>query len=89
MSAAPQRNGRGDRLDEVERFYGHLEDHAGRAGFLDPGSPSKLMQRLRRLFARARLEKEEVNILRGILTAAQCAKQAAVKAREPRCRIVD
>jgi tRNA/rRNA methyltransferase len=27
------------------------------------------MQRLRRLFARARLEKEEVQILRGILTA--------------------
>jgi tRNA/rRNA methyltransferase len=27
------------------------------------------MQRMRRLFARARLEKEEVNILRGILSA--------------------
>ena len=30
-----------------------------------------LMQRLRRLFQRARLEKEELNILRGILSAAQ------------------
>jgi tRNA/rRNA methyltransferase len=29
------------------------------------------MQRLRRLFARARLEKEEVNILRGILGACE------------------
>jgi tRNA/rRNA methyltransferase len=29
------------------------------------------MQRMRRLFARARLEREEVNILRGILSAMQ------------------
>ena len=37
--------------------------------FLDPQKPKLLMQRIRRLFARARLEKEEVQILRGILTA--------------------
>jgi tRNA/rRNA methyltransferase len=42
-------------------------------GFLDPASPKRLMQRMRRLFARARLEREEVNILRGILAAAQAA----------------
>jgi tRNA/rRNA methyltransferase len=35
--------------------------------FLDPRQPKRLLARLRRLFARARLEKEEVNILRGIL----------------------
>ena len=35
--------------------------------FLDPQQPKRLLARLRRLFARARLEKEEVNILRGIL----------------------
>ena len=35
------------------------------------------MLKLRRLFARTRLAKEEVNILRGILTAAQEAKQGA------------
>ena len=38
---------------------------------LDPKNPKRLMQRLRRLFQRARLEREEVNILRGILAAAQ------------------
>jgi tRNA C32,U32 (ribose-2'-O)-methylase TrmJ len=38
-------------------------------GFLDPEHPKKLMPRLRRLFARADLEPEEVNILRGILKA--------------------
>ena len=33
---------------------------------LDAGNPRKLMPRLKRLFARAQLEKEEVNILRVI-----------------------
>jgi tRNA/rRNA methyltransferase len=35
--------------------------------FLDPAKPRRLMPRLRRLFGRAALEREEVNILRGIL----------------------
>jgi tRNA/rRNA methyltransferase len=38
-------------------------------GFLNPAHPRKLMYRLRRLFARARLQVEEVNILRGILSS--------------------
>ena len=63
--------------DEVEKFYGHLETALAELEFLNPGSPGKLMLKLRRLFARTRLAKEEVNILRGILTAAQEAKQAA------------
>lgn len=53
--------------DEVEGFFSHLEETLVRIGFLNPQSPKRLMPRLRRLFARARLEKEEVNILRGIL----------------------
>ncbi len=57
--------------EEVERFYDHLEAVMHETGFLDPAQPGRLMQRLRRLFARARLEKEEVNILRGILSAMQ------------------
>jgi TrmH family RNA methyltransferase len=66
--------------DEVEKFYGHLETALAELDFLNPGSPGKLMLKLRRLFARTRLAKEEVNILRGILTAAQEAQQAANKA---------
>jgi TrmH family RNA methyltransferase len=54
-------------LDELERFYQHLEQTLTESGFLDPAHPKRLMPRLRRLFSRARLEKEEVNILRGIL----------------------
>lgn len=55
--------------EEVEGFFGHLESVMTDIGFLDPRHPKKLMPRLRRLFARAELEQEEVNILRGLLKA--------------------
>jgi tRNA/rRNA methyltransferase len=55
--------------EEVEGFYGHLEQSMADTGFLDPEHPRKLMPRLRRLYARAALSREEVNILRGILKA--------------------
>jgi tRNA/rRNA methyltransferase len=57
--------------EDVERLFEHLERTLYDIEFLDPNQPKRLMQRLRRLFQRARLEREEVNILRGILTAAQ------------------
>lgn len=56
-------------FEEVEMFYRHLEEVMVSTGYLNPDQPKRLMERLRRLFARARLEKEEVNILRGILKA--------------------
>jgi tRNA/rRNA methyltransferase len=56
-------------FEDVERFYQHLERTMITTGFLDPACPGRLMQRLRRLFSRARPEKEEVSILRGILTS--------------------
>jgi tRNA/rRNA methyltransferase len=55
--------------EEIEQFYAHLERSLTASGFLYPRAPRKLMERLRRLFARARLEKVEVNILRGMLAA--------------------
>ena len=55
--------------DEVERLMVHLEQAATASGFLDPDQPRRLMLRLRRLFARAGLEREEVNILRGLLSS--------------------
>lgn len=56
-------------IEQLERFYGHLERSLRSTGFLDPGKPKRLMERLRRLFGRARLEREEVNVLRGMLNA--------------------
>ena len=55
------------RFEDIENLFRHLEDTMTGTGFLDPNLPKRLMPRLRRLFARARLEKEEVNILRGFL----------------------
>jgi len=55
--------------EAVEAFYGHLESTLTQTGFLNPAHPRKLMQRLRRLFGRAGLQVEEVNILRGILSS--------------------
>jgi tRNA/rRNA methyltransferase len=54
--------------EQVERFFRHLEDTLTEIGFLQDKQSTKLMQKLRRLYSRARLEHEEINILRGILT---------------------
>lgn len=54
--------------DQVEGMFRHLEQALVEIEFLDPANPKKLMPRLRRLFSRAQLETEEVNILRGIAT---------------------
>ncbi len=54
---------------ELEYFYAHLERVLTDVRFLDPDNPRHLMRRLRRLFTRAGVDKNEINILRGILTA--------------------
>lgn len=55
--------------DELKLFYGHLQRVLVEIGFLDPGNPRHLMRRMRRLFGRARVDKNEMNILRGVLSA--------------------
>ncbi|MBX9847937.1 MAG: tRNA (cytosine(32)/uridine(32)-2'-O)-methyltransferase TrmJ, partial [Rhodocyclaceae bacterium] len=55
--------------EEIEGLIGHLETAAIESGFLDPAQPKRLIPRMRRLFARAKPEKEEINILRGMLAA--------------------
>jgi len=57
--------------DDRERFYHHLEQVLLDLEFLDPNNPKHLMRRLRRLFNRVDLDNNEVNILRGILTAVE------------------
>ena len=54
----------------IERFFTHLEETLITIGFLKPANPKRLMPRLRRLFQRAHMEREEVDILRGVLRAA-------------------
>lgn len=57
--------------DEVTGFFAHLERVMVATGFLDPQEPKRLIAKLRRLFGRVELERDEVNILRGILTATE------------------
>jgi tRNA/rRNA methyltransferase len=53
--------------DAIAGLYAHAERTFVDMRFLHPEMPRRLMPRLKRLFARAGLEREEVNILRGIL----------------------
>lgn len=64
---------------QMEHLYRHLEQTLLDIGFLNPEQPKKLMMRLRRLFNRARPDQNEVNILRGMLAAAQYAKSGPEK----------
>lgn len=59
---------------EMEGFFAHLEQALDDIGFIDAGRSEKLLRRLRRLFHRASPASDEVNILRGILSAAQGRK---------------
>ena len=58
-------------VDDIERFYAHLERVMVATEFLDRQQPRRLLPKLRRLFARAELERDEINILRGILDAVE------------------
>lgn len=57
--------------EEMQRLYTHLEQALTDIDFLKPAHPKRLMVRLQRLFNRAKLEQDEIDILRGILRAAQ------------------
>jgi tRNA/rRNA methyltransferase len=55
-------------VEDREGLYAHLEEAAVASGFMTPAS--RLRERWRRLFSRVpALEREEVNILRGLLRA--------------------
>jgi tRNA (cytidine32/uridine32-2'-O)-methyltransferase len=55
--------------DDLERFYVHLEKTLSATNFIIPQHPGMVMTKLRRLFNRARVESQELNILRGILSS--------------------
>jgi TrmH family RNA methyltransferase len=62
--------------EDMERFYAHLGQVMDEADFRDrTQSGTHLMGRIRRMFNRAELDGNEVNILRGILTAVQSRRR--------------
>ncbi|HFD13385.1 MAG TPA: RNA methyltransferase, partial [Crenotrichaceae bacterium] len=59
---------------ELELFYDHLYQTLKTIGFIHPDKSRSIMRRIRRLYTRTRLEKKEIDILRGILSATQALK---------------
>lgn len=60
--------------EAMEGFYQHLETTLVESRYLDPDNPRLLMRRMRRLFGRAAPRKNEVSMLRGMLSAFQGKK---------------
>ncbi|RMH14001.1 MAG: RNA methyltransferase [Gammaproteobacteria bacterium] len=56
---------------DMDLFYKHLEEVLVQTDFLDPASPKFLLRRCKRMFNRMRPDQNEMNILRGFLTAIQ------------------
>lgn len=57
------------RHKELEMFFEHLEKVAIDTQFINREQPGQVMNKLRRLFHRARPESQELNILRGVLSS--------------------
>jgi len=69
LSHAEQREAPPATAAELEGFHAHLEASLSNKGFLHPDHPKQLKLKLRRLFMRAELDQNEINILRGALVA--------------------
>ncbi|MEW6445529.1 MAG: RNA methyltransferase [Pseudomonadota bacterium] len=57
--------------DATENLLTHWQATLEELGFLDPANPRHMMRKLRHLLQRARVTRNEVDILRGMLTAMQ------------------
>ncbi|MGD2116951.1 MAG: RNA methyltransferase [Chromatiales bacterium] len=60
--------------EKMQNFFAHLEQTLIDIHFLDERQSDKLLRRLKRFFYRAAPDEDELNILRGILSAAQGRK---------------
>ncbi|MFP5463313.1 MAG: RNA methyltransferase [Gammaproteobacteria bacterium] len=69
--------------DEVERLFEHLEQTLKALNFLLPNNPQRSMRRLRALVNRAAPDQNEIQILRGILSATGRAIAAADAKSDP------
>lgn len=68
---------------EMTRLYEHINTVLDEINFRDRTGGGQLMARIRRLFNRAQLDQNEMNILRGILTAVQAKRRPAKKTATP------
>ncbi len=59
--------------EQLDQFFVHLEDVLKQIDFLKPTASTQLMPKFRRLYMKANLTGEEMNILRGVLRATRDA----------------
>ncbi len=64
-------------VEDLERFYGHLEQVMLNTGFIRASHPGQVMNRIRRLFTRARPESQELSILRGMLSSIESDRKSS------------
>ncbi|MEK6805093.1 MAG: RNA methyltransferase [Pseudomonadota bacterium] len=67
--------------EQMEGFFEHLEKVLLGTGFIDPANPRLLMRRLRQIYNRARPDKNELNMLRGVLSSVEKPKLRRSKKR--------
>lgn len=67
--------------EDMERFFQHLEQTLLDIKFFDPNNPRQILTRVRRLFSRTRLDRLEMNLMRGVLARVQqlAEKNASAK----------
>ena len=68
--------------DDLQRYYQHLEQTLDQIDFIKSKPPTKLMRKITRLYNRAQVNIEEIQILRGILTAMQNVLEKAKNEKE-------
>lgn len=66
--------------EDMERFLKHFEETLLDLGFYDPANPKQLLTRARRLFMRTRMDRLEMNLMRGVLSTMQ--KRLQEKSKE-------
>ncbi|MCV6903308.1 MAG: RNA methyltransferase, partial [Achromobacter xylosoxidans] len=66
---APSRGAEPASGEAVQAFLAHGEEALVGVRFLDPAHPKKLLPRMRHLFSRVALTRDEVDMMRGVCTA--------------------
>lgn len=60
---------------EIDAMFVHMREAMTDIGFFNPANPKRLFPRLQRLFNRTKLEREEVDIFRGLFRSMQAARR--------------
>lgn len=68
--------------EDMERFFQHMEQTLLDIRFYDPNNPRQILTRIRRLFSRTRLDRLEMNLMRGVLARVQQIAGASDKTEE-------